>query len=246
MSTLPDYYQILHVQEDAPEAVIRASYRAMMQKMKMHPDLGGDSEHAALINEAFRTLSNQQKRQEYDSLRKASVENKQANHTASSGSPNQAYAEPGIEEEARGVIRNDQCPFCMTPADLLSTTVATRCTSCASPLHRIDRQILGSDHQRSIQRMPSRIEVEFLYRWPSKRRSRGVLTDFSPYGARMQANVSLPIGKTIKIVCNRIESIAIVRSYLEMPSSFTQQQYGLEFFSLKLASNQGNFVTIKA
>jgi curved DNA-binding protein CbpA len=32
----------------------------------MHPDLGGDHEHAALINEAFATLSNPLKRAEYD------------------------------------------------------------------------------------------------------------------------------------------------------------------------------------
>lgn len=238
MSKVPDYYQILHVQEDAPEAVIQASYRAMMQKMRLHPDLGGDSKHAALINEAFRILSDDKKRREYNALRKVSADNSQAKPSSS--------REPNGVKQAPDVIRNDQCPFCSAPADLSSTTVATRCTNCASPLHRIDRQIVGADHKRSIQRMPSSIEIEFLHRWPSKRKSRGVLTDLSPYGARMQTSVSLPIGNGIKIVCNRIESIAIVRSYLEVPSSFTQQQYGLEFFSLKLASNQGNFVAIKA
>lgn len=36
-----NYYQILHVQQDAPTEVIQSTYRTMMQKMKMHPDLGG-------------------------------------------------------------------------------------------------------------------------------------------------------------------------------------------------------------
>ena len=49
-----DYYEVLHVHPEAPEAVIRASYRALMQKLKMHPDLGGDADTAARINEAMR------------------------------------------------------------------------------------------------------------------------------------------------------------------------------------------------
>ena len=41
-----------------------------MHRLKMHPDLGGDHERAALINEAFATLSNPLKRAEYDRWRK--------------------------------------------------------------------------------------------------------------------------------------------------------------------------------
>lgn len=36
-----NYYRILHVQPDAPLEIIRASYRAMMGPLKMHPDMGG-------------------------------------------------------------------------------------------------------------------------------------------------------------------------------------------------------------
>jgi DnaJ-class molecular chaperone len=47
-----NYYRILHVQPDAPTEVIKSSYRTLMQRLKMHPDLGGDHSEAALINEA--------------------------------------------------------------------------------------------------------------------------------------------------------------------------------------------------
>src|SRR5690242_2559490 len=60
-----NYYRILHVQPDAPVEIIRTSYRTMMQRLKMHPDLGGDVEIAALINEAFATLSDPAKRAAY-------------------------------------------------------------------------------------------------------------------------------------------------------------------------------------
>jgi len=40
MDTFTDYYALLHVQADAPMPVIKASYRAMMQKLGHHPDKG--------------------------------------------------------------------------------------------------------------------------------------------------------------------------------------------------------------
>ena len=46
-----NYYRILHVQSDAPLEIIRASYRAMMGPLKMHPDMGGNHEVAALIKD---------------------------------------------------------------------------------------------------------------------------------------------------------------------------------------------------
>lgn len=61
-----DFYSLLHVQPDAPTAVVKASYRAMMQKMRHHPDLGGDAEKAQLLNEAVDTLCNPSKRSLYD------------------------------------------------------------------------------------------------------------------------------------------------------------------------------------
>src|SRR6188508_3891940 len=61
-----NYYKILHVQPDAPDQVIKASYRTMMQRLRMHPDLGGDHLTAALINEAFRTIGDPARRALYD------------------------------------------------------------------------------------------------------------------------------------------------------------------------------------
>lgn len=69
MKNRRNYYRLLHVGRDAPTAVIQASYRALMQRLKMHPDLGGDHAQAALINEAYATLSDPAKRAAYDRLR---------------------------------------------------------------------------------------------------------------------------------------------------------------------------------
>jgi len=66
MRNPPNYYRILHVQPDAPDAVIKSTHRTLMQRMKMHPDLGGDHAQAVLINEAFAVLSDPAKRAAYD------------------------------------------------------------------------------------------------------------------------------------------------------------------------------------
>ena len=37
-----NHYRMLFVQPDAPFEVIRANYRTLMGKLKLHPDLGGE------------------------------------------------------------------------------------------------------------------------------------------------------------------------------------------------------------
>lgn len=64
--TRQSYYNILQVQRDASGEVITSAYRAIMSKLKKHPDLGGDPEEAKLINEAYEALSDPKKRAAYD------------------------------------------------------------------------------------------------------------------------------------------------------------------------------------
>jgi curved DNA-binding protein CbpA len=66
MTNKRNYYRILHVQHDAPLEIIRASFRTLMQSLKMHPDLGGNIKTAQLINQAYEVLSNPTQRHSYD------------------------------------------------------------------------------------------------------------------------------------------------------------------------------------
>ena len=66
MNNRRNYYRILNVQPDASMEVIRANYRALLQKLKLHPDLGGDSGAASGINQAYQVLRNPEKRAAYD------------------------------------------------------------------------------------------------------------------------------------------------------------------------------------
>jgi DnaJ domain len=61
-----NYYRILQIQPDASPEVIKANYRTLMQKLKLHPDLGGENWNASSINQAYSTLRNPVKRAKYD------------------------------------------------------------------------------------------------------------------------------------------------------------------------------------
>lgn len=63
-----NYYRVLHVQPEAPAEVIKASYRTLMTRLKVHPDLGGSHAQAAMINEAWAVLGDPERRAAYDRL----------------------------------------------------------------------------------------------------------------------------------------------------------------------------------
>lgn len=61
-----NYYRTLNVQPDASLEIIKNNYRTLLQKLRMHPDLGGKNWNASIINEAYNTLRDPLKRSNYD------------------------------------------------------------------------------------------------------------------------------------------------------------------------------------
>jgi curved DNA-binding protein len=65
---MKDYYKVLGVPETASDDEIKKAFRKLA--VKYHPDRGGDEKKFKEANEAYDTLKNKDKRQEYDTLRK--------------------------------------------------------------------------------------------------------------------------------------------------------------------------------
>jgi len=64
-----DYYEVLQVHPRASSAVVKAAYRVILRELGAHPDLGGREDFAALLNQAYRVLSDPELRAEYDGAR---------------------------------------------------------------------------------------------------------------------------------------------------------------------------------
>lgn len=61
-----NFYRLLQIQPDAPLSIIKSSYRTLLRKLRMHPDLGGDSASARDLNLAYSTLKSAPRRAAYD------------------------------------------------------------------------------------------------------------------------------------------------------------------------------------
>jgi len=109
MKNKRNFYRILHVQPDAPVELIRMSYRTIMQKLKKHPDLGGDEWDAAVINEAYSVLCDPKMRAVYDErlLRERTMADT-AGQSKSQRSDFEESSSPGAGEQNGANEKTDQ------------------------------------------------------------------------------------------------------------------------------------------
>ena len=102
MQNRRNFYRILQVQPDAPGEVIKNNYRTLLQKLRLHPDLGGDPWNASQINQAYQTLRDPQRRAAYDKqlLRDYHIQALSQGHLAGDIPSNQHSAPSGNVPEA--------------------------------------------------------------------------------------------------------------------------------------------------
>ena len=233
-----NFYEVLHVSRDAPVEIIRTSYRTLMQALRKHPDLGGDTATAALINEAYAVLTNADKRAAYD----ASLEAPQTRESAASD------AATAADSPRRVLDPNRQCVFCESPHNHGSIVeVDTNCTTCHSPLITAQNQRIELVDQRSVGRIGARHQISFYTHWPQRRAYTGRTEDVSLNGMRLVTKQPLRAGQRIKIVSEVLEAVASVTHCLVERRGWKMQSVaGLCFLTLRFAKATGGFVSDKA
>lgn len=231
MKKRPNYYQVLHVQPDAPLEIIRASYRTMMQKMRKHPDLGGNQGDAAAINEAYATLNNPMNRAAYD---KACL----------TPEPNPKQLEKIRLPAHQSMTTTRRCAFCSTEHEhTQNAKTNTFCETCQSPLLLATQTQLEDSCRRSITRFSNDQPLVFCTHWPQEEAWIGRTNDISLNGMKLSSNLKLAKGQIIKIDSPVLKAVARVTNCRRQDVGWG---VGVQFISLYFEQSRGSFIEARA
>ncbi len=125
-----NYYRTLNVQPDATLDIIKNNYRTLLQKLRLHPDLGGKDWNASIINEAYSILSHTEKRAAYDKnlLRQYGVRQLSQGHLEKTTNINLNAPANSVNKDLYGNQRNFYRLFNIqpdSPASIIKTTYRT-------------------------------------------------------------------------------------------------------------------------
>jgi curved DNA-binding protein CbpA len=231
-----NYYRLLHVQADAPPEVIKASYRALMTVH--HPDVGGNHETAALLNEAYAVLSCADRRAAYDIKRAAKAGQQQG-----AGAPSGRAPDASGARAAGGASARAGCPFCRLQLPAVVHT-DSRCLRCRAPLASVRRPGDPARHaeRRAMPRVTKSDWGLLHIDWPSEIvdvRMRDVSLD----GISVYCGVALPIGRTIRVVGESLDVVGELVSCRRVAKVHTLHA---RLLTALFASPLGGFVSTSA
>ncbi len=240
MKNRRNYYRILHVQPDAPPAVVRTSYKTIMQKLRAHPDLGGDGEQAQLINQAYAVLSDPQKRVVYD--RKYRPWNRSSYQCNNSSSHTSSASKTEAKPPRSSSGKHYRCSYCGTinriNRKLSGTCLCGRCRKPFSKGNTSQQQRC----KRQAKRLPQQGNIQFSPQHGS-RTFRGELQDLSPQGMRFEAGFSIKRGETIRIECKTIHAVARVTHCTKSTIHPDKFNVGAKFKKIHSSFRAGAFVS---
>lgn len=200
-------YRIMYLQPEAPPEVITAVYRCLMSRLRTHPDLGGNHETAARINQAYAILRDPVKREAYDkSIRR----------------PLSARV-PSAKTSARTAPKAPSrvCPFCALPIPE-RIEASTRCRRCASPLAPVAYE-LGTPGEtfgrRSAPRVAKNTRVT-VHTSPDSPPISAVLRDASLTGISLYTAARVPNGCNVRMETLGMDVVAHVIKVLPRERTF--------------------------
>jgi len=231
-----DYYRILQVQPDAPIIMIAASYQALRKN---------SSQETALLDEAYRVLSNPDARKQYDAIFVGSLfhaAGKSAHQNADlPGFPVQVKSTPQFAIESYRVMITHYCSFCKTPyVPQANIYQSESCLECASPLLVLQHENFETS-RRTMMRINIRGEFVFYLFWPG-RPCQGIFQDLSPTGIRFLTEVILDPNDIIKIDAPNFQAVAEVTHKRNEGGGIS---VGTRFIAVKFDQQHGNFVKVQ-
>ena len=150
-----NYYRILNVQPDAPLEIIKNNYRTLLQKLRLHPDLGGENWNATVINKAYNTLRHQKKRAAYDKnlMKQYGVRTLSRGHLVKSTTKNTSG--PLFNKDTFGNQRNFYRLFNIqpdSPNSIIKTSYLTLSKNSNIPKELLNEayRILGNTEKRAL------------------------------------------------------------------------------------------------
>lgn len=219
------YYRVLHIQSDAPAAIISTSYQMLLKKQ------GAPVE---LIEEAYSVLSDPRKRLQYDRLLKQGKHI----HIKRSAAKKKYYA--GESSPYRPLITH-YCYFCKTPQNIGAIEyVDDFCIECSSPLYSTVKQ--SSSPHRFFSRVELNTAIAYHTFWPSHQME-GILTNLSPTGLCFRAKHRFNENQVIKMGSDKFNAVGEVR---HQKTSKSFNMIGIEFIVIKFNTENGAFISASA
>lgn len=198
----------------------------------MHPDLGGDNERAAAINEAYAVLMEPDHRAAYD---KSRGPNKNDAGFATSGQQQEYHrTEPAV-----------RCAFCRTPMNSVAQGAGNHdvdddfCSNCSSPLFMAAAVQDEEGDRRSILRVPKDTPLVLCTHWPQQEPYFGRTDDISLNGMRFRCTPGLAIDQIIKLDTQILRAVAQV-TRVERGSNYWD--VGVKFLTLYFEQSRGSFI----
>ncbi len=235
-----NYYRLLHVQPDAPAAIIYSSYQMLLKKNNVS---------ANLLDEAYSVLNDVSKRKQYDRLLKQGKHINPSGFINENKEDNKKNFKVKVKYTKKNVLGSSPyqplithyCKFCKTPQNLSAIEyVDELCIECFSPLYPPRKNF--SRPKRYFLRTKLSSTLIFYTCWPGHQ-SVANLDDLSPNGLRFTTDKTMKKGQIVKIDADQFRSVGLVK-YQNSKGSLNL--VGIEFITIQFNTPLGVFVSESA
>ena len=237
-----NYYRVLNIQPDAPQAIISSSYKILVKKKTVSTEL---------TKEAFSVLSAPHKRKHYDQLLMGnqhvdyvtfnSIDSKKKKTKFNTS--NRFFANAFVDKRRSPyqTLTTYSCAFCNTSqSHSPMKNIDQLCIECSSPLH-LSKEYFSLP-RRFFSRTNLTTSVSIYSYWPGIEMT-ATLSDLSPTGLRFTTDQALNKNEIIKIDADQFKAVGQVKHLKSTGSIFI---IGAQFLTIQFNTQKGIFMSASA